>query len=401
MVKKKLNEDKTAAEVLGQEPETETHESISDILDEAAEGALDGFATVASLKKKGKDIEDKATQHYNPLFVGPTGAGKTSIIEAWAKENNYGIVKINMMGDALDFLGVKTINRDYELEDDDGNKKKVARVSTVATQAFDPFLRGPMKILFLDEINKTNPTILQSLYDLISFHCIQNGDEVMYLPKLLFTVGAMNPSEYGGGREELDPALKARMTIYQVDYDTIALRKYLINKLTVYAEDAKENVESATSEEEAELWKKRYFKWEGRKDITEALFAEPEKFKWTDAALISDMNELDPILIPRTIEKAIFNCDGTKSNFLLKVKLICGLDAVDLVNNLLANYTDKEHIANKIWDKDYSVDAKQEQSDEEKQKEEIVNSASEEEKEEAAPQKSYYGKLIDKRKGKK
>ena len=138
------------------------------------------------------------------------------------------------------------------------------------------------------------------------------------------------------------------MTIYQVDYDTVGLKKYLVNKLTVYAEDAKENVESATSEEEAELWKKRYFKWEGRKDIAEALFAEPEKFKWTDAALISDINELDPVLIPRTIEKAIFNCDGTKSNFLLKVKLICGLDALDLINNLLANYKDKEHIANKI-----------------------------------------------------
>ena len=78
-----------------------------------------------------------------------------------------------MMGDALDFLGVKTINRDYELKlDDEGNTKKVARVSTVATQAFDPFLTGKTKILFLDELNKTNPRILQALYDLISFLAI-------------------------------------------------------------------------------------------------------------------------------------------------------------------------------------------------------------------------------------
>lgn len=190
-----------------------------------------------------------------------------------------------MMGDALDFLGVKTINRDYDLPvDDEGHTKKVARVSTVATQAFDQFLTGPKKVLFLDEINKANPTILQALYDLISFHTVQNGDEVMELPKLLFTVGAMNPSEYGN-REPLDPALKARMQIYHVNYDTEGLRDYLIKSLTEFVEDDEDNLKEFEKGEKEEIagltadeWKHKYEKDFGRLELTKAIFAEPSKF---------------------------------------------------------------------------------------------------------------------------
>ena len=268
-------DEETAAQRFAKEAEPEdlNGDSITDILDDCAKKANSFYRILAAKAKRGIiTATAKETNKFNPLFVGPTGVGKTSIISTWARDRGYELITLNMMGDALDFLGVKTINRDYELKlDDEGNTKKVARVSTVATQAFDPFLTGKTKILFLDELNKTNPRILQALYDLISFHTVQNGDELMYLPKLLFTVGAMNPSTYGGGRDQLDPALKARMQIVYVNYDTKGLKEYMLKELNqdieVIEAEIKDIKDSGGSEEDAKDWlddyKIAFCKWLG------------------------------------------------------------------------------------------------------------------------------------------
>lgn len=396
-----LTEAPTAEQKFVQElPETREGETIIEVLDECAERADDFYTELHSMIKRGKVlVSAKQTNSYNPCFVGPTGSGKTSIIETWARDRGYEIVTINMMGDALDFLGVKTINRDADVViDDEGNTEKKARVSTVATQAFDPFLHGKTKILFLDEINKTNPGILQSLYDLISFHTIQNGDEKMLLPKLLFTIGAMNPSEYGN-RELLDPALKARLRLIRVDYDTKALKTYLIANYTQRIEEDEETLKELAASGEPEdsplfkKWKRLYTQNCGRKDIVEALFADLTKFHWTDAAMITDADELDPVFVPRTLENALNNSNGTKSDFLLKVKGMCGVEATSLCNELLSTFQDKDHIANLIWEKDYTVkDDSEQESDAEKA---IIDSSSEEDKSASQLKKSLYRKIAD------
>lgn len=400
---KPLNEAPTAGEVFTQEePKTKKHETITDILEHCSKEARQFYRSLQLVAKRGMRLPGaKETNKYNPLFVGPTGAGKTSIISTWARDKGYELVTLNMMGDALDFLGVKTINRDYDLQiDDEGTTKKVARVSTVATQAFDPFLHGTTKVLFLDEINKTNPRILQALYDLISFHTVQNGDEVMYLPKLLFTVGAMNPSDYGGGREELDPALKARMQVYSVNYDTEGLAKYLSSTLEVLIKANEEEIEELSNKnnpedaEELEDLKDTYFKYLGRLELVKALFADLTKFHWTDAETIANANELDPILVPRTLEQAVYNCDGTKNDFLLTVRDECGVDAATMIQSILSDYRDKDHIANKIWGKDYSV---HEEEPKDTTEDDIVANATEEEKTAGEVESSLYDKLRRKR----
>lgn len=398
---KELIEAPTAGEVFGQEPETPKGETITDILDRCSREARQFYKGLELVAKRGKKLPGATeTNKYNPLFIGPTGAGKTSIIRTWARDKGYELITLNMMGDALDFLGVKTINKDYDLKlDDEGTTKKVARVSTVATQAFDPFLVGKTKILFLDEINKTNPRILQSLYDLISFHTVQNGDEVMYLPKLLFTVGAMNPSEYGGGREELDPALKARMQEYVVNYDTEGLAKYLTATLETFVDAYKEELTdmlsggNAENTEEVEDLKDAYFKYAGRLELVKSLFNDLSKFHWTDAESIANAGELDAVLVPRTLEQAVYNCDGTKNDFIKKVQHLCGIEAASMVENILSTYRDKEHIANRIWGQDYSVHTELETSEEAAAEEEIVNNATEEERAAAEPETSLYDKL--------
>lgn len=377
-------DEETAAQRFAKEaePENLNGDSITDILDDCAKKANSFYRILAAKAKRGIiTATAKETNKFNPLFVGPTGVGKTSIISTWARDRGYELITLNMMGDALDFLGVKTINRDYDLKlDDEGNTKKVARVSTVATQAFDPFLTGKTKILFLDELNKTNPRILQALYDLISFHTVQNGDELMYLPKLLFTVGAMNPSTYGGGRDQLDPALKARMQIVYVNYDTKGLKEYMLKELNqdieVIEAEIKDIKDNGGSEEDAKDWLDDYKIALGKKDLLEKVFESPKKFIWTDPQSIADADELEPVLVPRTFEMALSNCDGTKADFLKKVLKLCGPDAAELINELLANYKDKDHKANLIWGKDYSVKDDEEESSAE---DEIVGTEEEEE----------------------
>ena len=356
-----LNED-TAGEKFTGEPETEKGETITDVLDRCAKGATRFYRLLHSMMAKGKKpVTAKKTNTYNPLFIGPTGAGKTSIVETWARDHGYELISdLNTMGDALDFLGVKTIDRDYELEiDDAGTKKKTPRVATVATKAFDRFLRGNTKILFLDEINKINPTILKALYDLISFHAVNNGDEWMPLPKLLFVVGAMNPSDYEGDRYALDPALKRRMQLVPISYDTEGLKKYLLASADEMLEEATEQLQAIDSteispEELAEL-SETYEQWAGIKDILEKVFENPARIHWTDPEKISNLGESERMFTPGTFEGAINYCDGTKTSFIKSVQRYCGIDAADQMNNILANYKDKDHKANLIWDKNYDV----------------------------------------------
>lgn len=365
-------------------PESEAGDNIYQILDGCARQASAFYKMLEARIKRGKGNFDSIqasgkTNTFNPLFIGPTGTGKTSIVKAWAKDKGYELVTLNMMGDALDFLGVKTINKDYDLTlDDEGNTKKTNRVETIPTKVFDKFLTGKTKVLFLDEINKTNPRILQALYDLISFHTVQNGDEVMFLPKLLFTVGAMNPSEYGN-REPLDPALKARMEIYPVTYDSISLKKYLLKEIEESIDTAKEELSDLKDDresDEAKFWASQYEEYSGKKDLVEKLFEDPKKFIWSDPEKLSDGGDTTLALVPRTLEAALNNCDGTKTGLLKAILLHCGMEAFNMIKDILNNYQDKEHKANLIWGKDYSV---KEEPETEEDEDEVLDREEDEE----------------------
>ena len=181
----------------------------------------------------------------------------------------------------------------------------------------------------------------------------------MELPKLKFVVGAMNPSEYGSGRERLDPALKARMIIYEVNYDIEKLKDFLV---TQYAKEVevreyklKKLYERNASEEEIQKALAIYEEKAGKKDLIEKLLENPKKIKFTGGAQIADGGDTARIFVPRTLESAINSSNGTKNNFLQVASTICGAAAAEQMNNILANYRDKDHKANLIWAKDYNV----------------------------------------------
>lgn len=95
-----------------------------------------------------------------PLIIGPHGAGKTSLIYQFAKENGYTAIpfRLGQMADAGDIRGLPEFIRDE-------NGKAVA---TAFITPEDLTEAGENKcILFLDEINRCHTDLIQPVFQLI------------------------------------------------------------------------------------------------------------------------------------------------------------------------------------------------------------------------------------------
>ena len=106
----------TAKDVFSEaEPETSNGESIEDILNECEMLALDTIDDIKARAKHGiTDASAKRTFGGNPLFVGPTGAGKTSIISTWARDKGYELIEL---GDSDPKLSnILNIGRVFDLD---------------------------------------------------------------------------------------------------------------------------------------------------------------------------------------------------------------------------------------------------------------------------------------------
>ena len=94
-------DEETAAQRFAKEaePENLNGDSITDILDDCAKKANSFYRILAAKAKRGIiTATAKETNKFNPLFVGPTGVGKTSIISTWARDRGYELITLNMMG---------------------------------------------------------------------------------------------------------------------------------------------------------------------------------------------------------------------------------------------------------------------------------------------------------------
>lgn len=95
-----------------------------------------------------------------PLLIGPHGAGKTSVIYQFAKDNGYVAIpfRLGQMADAGDIRGLPEFIRD-----ENGNA-----VATAFITPEDLTLAGKNKcILFLDEINRCHTDLIQPVFQLI------------------------------------------------------------------------------------------------------------------------------------------------------------------------------------------------------------------------------------------
>ncbi len=139
------------------------------------------------------------------LIVGKHGVGKSEIIKQYFNQKGFEIVTLflGQMSDAGDILGLP--------------KERVISESGVVTSVMDflpPFWWQHEKpfLLFLDELNRARPEILQVIFDLVLNRQLGGRS----LPKGSVVISACN---YGDSYQitDLDPALVSRFNIYELD----------------------------------------------------------------------------------------------------------------------------------------------------------------------------------------
>lgn len=158
-------------------------------------------------------------RHKIPLaFVGPAGIGKTSIVQQACDELSKE-------------LGVKVENRIFMLSqklpedvsgipypvDDPATGEKVVQMLRLSELP-----RKGHGILFFDEMNQADQSVLRAVFQLINERRI--GD--YYLPDGYSIVACMNPDDENYGTGSPSPALRRRLSWMEVLFDAMAFLDY-------------------------------------------------------------------------------------------------------------------------------------------------------------------------------
>jgi len=132
------------------------------------------------------------------MLVGHHGVGKSQAVKQYSEENNLGFIDLRLgtqdVGDLLGLADFKEMPVERTIVDSEGNKKVVTVLEKTATKFMKPewFPTDPDSkgILFLDEINRSRPDVLQAVFQLV----LDKKLHTYELPKGWFVISAMNPS---------------------------------------------------------------------------------------------------------------------------------------------------------------------------------------------------------------
>lgn len=134
-----------------------------------------------------------------PYIEGPAGVGKSEIVEQWARENGFHYEPLMLSHQEVgDLIGLTQI---------DENGSTTWAKPDWFQNIIDLDTQGKPSLLFFDEINRGQPDVQASVFDVILNHKIHTHR----LPASTFIVAAANPS---GGKYKVtkcDPALINRM----------------------------------------------------------------------------------------------------------------------------------------------------------------------------------------------
>jgi len=152
--------------------------------------------TIITIKTLIKILE-KTPQYQNIMLVGNHGIGKSEIISQFYKEKNKKVVTffLGQMSDPGDLIGLM-------------HKNEKNGMSEFLPPYWWPHDNQPI-VLFLDELNRARPEILQSVMDL----CLNKTLAGKKLPEGSIVISAINDGEIYQ-TTELDPALISRFNIY-------------------------------------------------------------------------------------------------------------------------------------------------------------------------------------------
>ena len=302
--------------------------AVAQIDEDDAKGIIERELDV--LLEQNKLISELGERNFlNVIFEGRGGVGKTSRIRAWAEKNGVNLVlKKGSEMDVSDF-GVLA------------PPKETNYATKVRTEEFD-ILDKPNSVLFLDEYNRTPANVRATLLTLINDHLIADptnteGGAVKHFPNFLFTIMAVNPYNPNYDTFQLDGAEETRAKTVHVPAEIRLTLKYLTDKLN-------KRIEVLGSREgmEAEV-----HRCEGRKGIINKLLSSPNFAFDSDEEedkVMQDGNRKP--LGARNLESLLFNCDGTKKDFLDKWNSWCNNFKKKMAELILKDYVDVEDKAN-------------------------------------------------------
>ncbi len=152
-----------------------------------------------------KETLNSTPATHNIMLIGKHGIGKSEILTAHFQKQGTRVVTLflGQMSDPGDIIGLPT-----KLESTDGNGKKVSQTHFTPPYWFP--VDGKPIVLFLDELNRARPEILQTVMDLTLNRKLAGKA----LPEGSRVISAVNDGdEYQ--LTDLDPALVSRFNIYE------------------------------------------------------------------------------------------------------------------------------------------------------------------------------------------
>lgn len=279
-------------------------------------------------KKNSKNGTDRVSGD-NVLLVGRAGTGKTERIKNWAKQRGLDLEQYQVQSlDPTDLAGI--IGRD------DSDPEYAQRLGNKEFHRLD----NPNAVLFLDEINRASEAVLGSLLTLVQNHKIVDpkGPNGMRTLPFKFTVAAMNPPSIEYDVTELDMAMQTRFKFYQVEADNEFQKMFYDDYFK------KEIRENRDDPEELKILK-------GQAAIANTLMSS-EQFYWDDEREEHEAHENGfPALNPRTLSQCLWDCDGTKEDFLDLFVHTCNPAKLQMVEDILEDYEDVDDEANSVFQK--------------------------------------------------
>ncbi len=160
--------------------------------------------------KKLIHILDMTPATHNIMLVGRHGIGKSEILTEYFSQHGMRVVPLflGQMSDPGDLIGLPTISNTGNTLPTQEKHNKSSRMEFIPPYWF-PTDDQPI-VLFLDELNRARPEILQSVMDLALNRCLAGHA----LPKGSRIISAINDGEEYQ-LTTLDPALVSRFNIYE------------------------------------------------------------------------------------------------------------------------------------------------------------------------------------------
>jgi len=140
-------------------------------------------------------LVEYANHHYNVLFIGTHGIGKTTVTKAVAEQMglNFKYYSTSTLDPWADLVGVPVPNHDSKTLD-----------------FYRPRDLENAEFVFFDELNRAHPRVLNAVLEIVQFKSI-NGKP---LPNLKMVWAAINPPGGEYQVEDLDPVLVDRFHLY-------------------------------------------------------------------------------------------------------------------------------------------------------------------------------------------